>query len=95
MCVKNRHMDTSNCVNSVGLVLDILGALVIFAYGLPRWVVRDTDSLVIDAGMIGQDDKKLYKDPNTRWNRLGLTLLIVGFTLQLASNFIPPRVVPY
>ncbi len=81
-------MDTANIVNSLGLFLDIVGVCLIFWFGLPKWIPRDGEPLIIDGGTAGEDPKP-KPDRYTLGNRIGLGLLICGFILQLVSNFIP------
>lgn len=78
------------CVNSAGLVLDILGVVLLFFYGLPSTVERPEAGVFIEypAGRTPEETK----DREKLWNRhqcmsrLGLTLLVVGFVLQIVSN---------
>lgn len=73
-------------INCLGLVFDIVGAVILFKFGLPEEISRSgAISLVIEG--TDQDEVKkgrLYD----RWGRIGLILLILGFIFQFASNFI-------
>ncbi len=76
----------SNIVNSLGLILDILGAVLIFIFGLPAKIDRDGHGfLIIESD--NQEEKAKAKKYDC-YSALGLCLLIVGFVLQLISNFL-------
>jgi len=68
-------------VNSIGLILDVAGVVLIFYFGLPNEVP-------------GEGTKWDYtKDPKIekrykRYGKIGLFLLILGFILQFLSDFI-------
>jgi hypothetical protein len=73
-------------VNSSGLFLDICGALLIFRFGMPEHVSRTgTGALLLE----GVDEAEIEKAKRyDRLGRLGIGLLIIGFVLQLLSNFL-------
>jgi len=74
-------------VNSFGLICDVMGALLVWKYGLPEAISR-TGAIHIIAEQ--SDDDEISKAKKfDRWARLGIGLLVLGFILQLASNFIP------
>jgi len=80
-------MITANCINSAGLVLDIIGALLLWRYGLPEPISR-TGAIHFIAEQSDQaeiDKAKRYD----RCARVGIALLILGFILQLISNYWP------
>ena len=61
---------SATAINSFGLVLDIIGAVLLFFYGLPTGLWS-------------------FSQGKTNWKQyLGLLLLIIGFMLQLISNWI-------
>jgi hypothetical protein len=76
----------STWVNSVGLVLDICGAILLWKYGLPEAISREGHQYIV----LGQKDKAEAEKAQTydRWSKLGLGLLIFGFVLQFVSNLI-------
>jgi hypothetical protein len=76
----------STWVNSIGLVLDICGAILLWKYGLPESISREGHQYIV----LGQKDEAEAAKAKTydRWSKLGLSLLILGFVLQLVSNFI-------
>ena len=80
------RMSISNVVNSIGLVCDITGALLIWRYGLPEAINR---SGAIHLICEQSDEAEIVK---AKWyDRLalhGIVLVIVGFVIQLVSNFL-------
>jgi hypothetical protein len=68
-----------------GLVLDIIGALMLWRYGLPEEVSRSGA-----IHLIGEQEDAAEKALARRYDwlaRLGLTLLILGFVLQLIGSW--------
>jgi len=72
-------------VNSVGLVLDITGVVLLFKFGLPAEISR-TGAIHIITEQHDEDEVRKARKYD-RLGRFGLGLLVAGFTLQLASNF--------
>jgi len=80
-------MDTlSDAINSLGLILDILGVLLLWRFGLPPRVNRGGASYLMLEG-IDQDELKREARYDFR-SRMGLLLVGLGFALQLVSNFL-------
>jgi hypothetical protein len=76
---------TSNLVNSIGLVCDIIGAVLIWRYGLPEPISRSGDVLL--SLEIDETEKAKAKQFDCI-ARFGIILLVSGFILQLVSNFL-------
>jgi hypothetical protein len=78
-------MEWPPILNSAGLLLDIVGVVLLFKYGLPE-EIRRSGSVSLSVGKDEKEAKraKLY----VRRGRLGLGLLIAGFFLQLVSNWV-------
>ena len=81
-------MDSAT-INSIGLFLDIIGVILLFRYGLPNYVnpageVNALEEIACSAPT--PEGMKLWK---RHWwlSVVGLVLLIVGFVLQIASNY--------
>lgn len=75
-------------LNSGGLFMDIVGGFLIFIFGLPENINRD-GAIGIVTGETDEDEKKKGR----RYDfcaRAGLCLLILGFALQLVSNYVSP-----
>jgi hypothetical protein len=74
----------STYINSIGLVVDIVGTLILFKYGLPSDVMPNG---IIVKSMAGVDEKDKF-DKYKKRSKWGLGFLIGGFALQLTSNFV-------
>jgi hypothetical protein len=74
-------------VDSIGLCLDILGAIFLFLFGLPAAINREGHNYLVlestDEEMKGK--AALFE----RFAKLGPVFLIAGFAAQLLSNFLP------
>lgn len=77
----------SYLINLIGLILDILGVLVLFKYGLPSEVTKDGHVGYTASQSDPIERAKWYK--YNRMAKVGLGLLIAGFVLQAASDIIP------
>jgi hypothetical protein len=76
----------SDVINSLGLVLDIVGAVLLWKYGLPEALSREGHTyLALEETNEAEKAKAASYD---KWSRAGLGLLIAGFVLQLISNFL-------
>lgn len=75
---------TAACINDIGLLLDIIGAILLFKFGLPASIDRNGHTHFVVKGINEEEVKrgKLYD----KWAKVGLSLLILGFTFQLLSN---------
>jgi hypothetical protein len=73
-------------INSVGLSVSILGTVLVFFFGIPPKIDRQGHSYLL----LEQDDEseKAKARRYDSWSRTGLVLLILGFALQLVSNFL-------
>lgn len=80
------EISCSTVVNSVGLVMDILGAMLLWKYGLPEAINRDGLDVITVSQVNEAEVAKAKKYDG--WSKLGLALLIAGFIFQLFSNFI-------
>ncbi len=67
-------------INSIGLIFDIIGAGIIF-FKFPS--IFEIDG----KGVIQARESDIY-DKNKKVSKYGLLLLIIGFILQLISNFV-------
>lgn len=76
----------SNFLNSIGLALDIAGALLLWKFGLPESINRKGVSFL---ALESTDEKEIKKAK--KYDKLGILavlLLVLGFILQLISNYI-------
>jgi hypothetical protein len=66
-----------------GLVLDVIGAIMLWRYGLPEEISRaGAQALILEQHDPAEQARARRYD---RWARVGLTLLILGFVLQLVG----------
>jgi hypothetical protein len=77
---------SSVVVNSAGLFLDIVGVVVVWRFGLPHDVRRSGASYLLLEHTDKAEIAKAKRYDNVA--HLGIGLLIVGFGLQLVSNFL-------
>lgn len=72
-------------INSIGLLFDIAGVVLLFNFGLPEKVSRSGTSALLLQGTDFAEKAKAEK--YDRWGRCGVVLLTTGFGLQIASNW--------
>jgi hypothetical protein len=81
-------MSLSNYVNSAGLILDIIGAGLLWKFGLPAEITRSGATFLTTEGRDQSEVARArHYDQASSW---GFGLLVVGFALQLGSNFLAP-----
>ena len=77
-------------LNSIGLGLDIAGVVLLFKYGLPNDLKKNTEISLLVGGFGKAADKaaerQWYRYRDT--SRLALGLLVFGFSLQIWSNYL-------
>ena len=81
---------TADTVNSVGLLLDIAGVVLLFLFGLPS-KVQETPGAILMWGARGSEEEEERKkyEHYRRLSHMGLGLLVLGFLLQIISNYCP------
>ena len=80
------NISTSNLINSIGLICDIIGALAIWKYGLPKQI---SSSGAVNIICEGTNEKEIEKAKRyDAFALCGILLLAGGFVLQLVSNFL-------
>lgn len=78
-------MTAATVVNSAGLLLDVLGAGLIWRFGLSAEISRSGAIHIIAQGADEAEKRKAsWYDRVSFW---GFFALVVGFLLQLFSNF--------
>jgi hypothetical protein len=76
----------SKVVNSIGLVMDVVGVLLLFKFGLPEDVRRKGQSYLL---LEETDQNEIAKaECYDFWARIALGLVVLGFVAQLVSNFL-------
>ncbi len=79
-------MSIATCVNSVGLLCDIVGTVLVWRFGLPQPLDRSgAIHLILEQADEAERAKAARYD---RFAGVGIGLLLIGFSLQLASNFL-------
>ena len=75
-------------VSSAGLGLDIIGVILLLIYGLSP-DIRETGGLTIEwpGGKSNEEAKEEYRHYK-RMSGIALGFLVVGFVLQIISNFL-------
>lgn len=74
----------SSVLITLGLFLDVIGVFVLWKYGLPSKVVEVHPLAFAD---LDEEDKKNNSNV-VKISRIGLSLLVAGFILQLIGNWI-------
>ena len=78
-------MGIAECLICLGLVLDILGVVLLFCYGLPSKFPKREDFLQLEQENDGQQDERA-RERFKRMAHLGLILLMVGFGFQIVGT---------
>ncbi len=84
--MENFFLDARS-MNSRGLFLDVIGAALIFKFGLPADIRRSGASYLLLESSPDEKEKQLAKKYDL-WGRIGIGLLIIGFILQIISNYL-------
>lgn len=74
-----------NSVDSLGLVLDVAGVILLYFYGLPSRI-HTPSKLLTEEGLT---DKELDENKKIEfWSGVGLVMIAIGFILQTASQWL-------
>ena len=73
-------------INSLGLSLDIVGVVLLFRYGLPPEGVSRTGAQLLSLGTNPEVQEKAKRYFRLSW--AALFCLVMGFVLQIVSNFL-------
>ena len=74
----------SYIINTLGLMFDIIGVVMLYFYGLPATVDKNGYSYYI-----AEDESTEEKDKWKRYHlrsKVALTFILIGFACQVASN---------
>ncbi len=77
-------MTTQQTLTCIGLLLDIIGVVFLYIYGLPSDTNKDGRQTLVTT-IVYDDEKAKWKKYNNR-SRFGLTLIIFGFLFQGLST---------
>jgi hypothetical protein len=90
--LKRRKMEKYLCenllrlINACGLVLDIIGVLLLWKFGLPETINRRGYSYIVREQT---DETEILKaEKYDRYAKIALTLIVSGFALQFISDFL-------
>jgi hypothetical protein len=73
-------------LSSFGLLLDMVGAIMLFKYGLPSEVSKEGNITIV---MEQTDEKEIEKwKKYNRYSKFALTFLLTGFLLQFIPSVI-------
>ena len=73
-------------IAAIGLILDIIGAIIIFKYGIPRNLNPHGHTFKV-MEQVNQEEIDKFRKYKSRGD-FGLLLLIIGFVLQLIGQLI-------
>ena len=75
-------------IGSLGLLLDIFGAALIYQYGLPNHVsINQVDEPPLE-DLVARQYRTPKYNKHKCLSKLGIILLIIGFLLQIVDNHI-------
>lgn len=80
-------MEASKIVNSIGLILDVVGVVLIFKFGLPPNLFKLVNGPTW-GDMEPSSEQAAINKKYAKINFVGLCFLIAGFCGQLISNFL-------
>jgi hypothetical protein len=78
-------MEKINWFSTIGLILDIIGVLMLFKYGLPS-KISDGDTLGIEES---KEEEELRNNKNKyiiKMAYFGLSFILIGFVFQLIGT---------
>lgn len=75
-------------INTAGLVLDIVGVVLLYRFGLPSDVEHPDSGIAVEWDTPADERRSREKRWRRHrfWSRFGLVLLGCGFLLQILSN---------
>lgn len=80
-------------LNSIGLILDMVGVLLLWKYGIPNKTLAPKDMLhsvwVDEVPEVSKGVHNRSRLIRLLFDHLGYVLLFLGFAAQLASNYVP------
>jgi hypothetical protein len=79
-----------NVISSLGLGCNIVGAVMLFFYGLPSKLKEHGGSILLEERKKAEKKCKKENKKITRSSYIALTLILIGFILQIIGvNFLP------
>lgn len=77
-------METSTVINIIGLSFDIVGVVLLFLYEPPK----PAAGMLLLQSAPSKENREKSRKIKRFFSRLALVLLVIGFGLQILSNFI-------
>ena len=77
---------TSNTINTIGLIFDIIGVLMLFKYGLPSELSKE-GTVFMAFQKNDEGEKRKWKKYHF-WSKVGLLSILIGFLFQIVSNYL-------
>tara|TARA_R110000796_G_scaffold215536_2_gene331519 strand:+ start:5060 stop:5296 length:237 start_codon:yes stop_codon:yes gene_type:complete len=74
----------STLFNNSGLILNILGVLILFKYGLPSFIHKYSKNIVYSKTITKNEGKELLLSYFLAW--VGMILIVLGFVFQIIAN---------
>ncbi len=78
---------TPEIVNTIGLVLDILGIVTVLYFAFPQADLNDKNYLALSGDMAIDSDVAPEQERRMFVSRLGLVLIVIGFVLQIVTTW--------
>lgn len=82
--------------NTLGLVANVIGAAIVFRYGLPQPDFKEGTYLVVGSATVLPDgrtgaehdaDTRAKRDRHALVSKVGMSVLILGFVLELVGTW--------
>ena len=87
ICPIDMFLISQEFVSSFGLFLDIIGAFLLFKYGLPEYLEKLAQNGIGE--MIIAPSEKDLTNNHSKIAKGGFVFLMIGFFFQLLSNWLP------
>ena len=79
-----------NVISSIGPGCNIASVVMLFFYGLPSKLKKHGGSILLEEGKEAEEKRKKENEKITRNAYIALTLILMGFILQLIGvNYLP------
>ena len=87
----------SQMINTIGLILDIIGAIVLFFYSRPQPSFEEGMGLGLEEATVLSDGRTVaehneevrrIRDKHIRRSRIGMLILAIGFAFQLWATWL-------
>jgi hypothetical protein len=79
-----------NVISSIGLGCNIAGVVMLFFYGLPSKLKEHGGSILLEEGKEAEKERRKGNEKIQRNAYIALTLILIGFILQLIGvNYSP------